>query len=118
MSSSDALQAKSLSWFKDVRSTASNRSRKALILDLQFFATADTLDTRKWLDTFWLPDATVQFSNAPDLSGREVIFSVCTTVHAPRKDANVDTQGDGPDLRSPRIHAPRHPLDRYVVNRE
>ncbi|KAL1672924.1 hypothetical protein EV122DRAFT_223761 [Schizophyllum commune] len=57
MSSSDALQAKGLSWFKD------------------FFATADTLDTRKWLDTFWLPDATVQFSNAPDLSGREVIFS-------------------------------------------
>ena len=112
MSSSDALQAKSLSWFKDVRSTASNRSRKALILDLQYFATADTLDTRKWLDTFWLPDATVQFSNAPDLSDREVIFSVCTAVHAPRKNADVDTEGDGPDLRSPRIHAPRHPLDR------
>ncbi|KAL1741809.1 hypothetical protein HDZ31DRAFT_44608 [Schizophyllum fasciatum] len=56
-STSESLQAKGLAWLKS------------------FFATADALDARKWIEGYWQPDAVVQFANAPELRGQQVAIS-------------------------------------------
>ncbi|KAL1672923.1 hypothetical protein EV122DRAFT_223762 [Schizophyllum commune] len=52
----EALQRKATKWMK------------------RFHAAGDSLVAEPWVDTFWTPDCLLQFSNAPEVTGRDAII--------------------------------------------
>lgn len=59
-----SLQAKGVEWMK------------------RFHAAGDALNGKPWIDTFWTPDCVLQFSNAPEVSGRDELVTMFTSQFA------------------------------------
>ncbi|KAL1734857.1 hypothetical protein EV714DRAFT_201694 [Schizophyllum commune] len=52
----EALQHKATAWMR------------------RFHVASDSLVAAPWVDTFWTPDCVLQFSNVPEVTGRDVII--------------------------------------------